>query len=298
MLVRWHGDIVAVHGALPPSAVRTMADCEGVRVEVYDVSAERAAWRLTPRIDLRPIAGFLASLALHMVVGAAALVAIASASPDESKVEPEKPNEQGAAASAPIMQIAANQEATEHPKDEHPPSVVDEEAPPELPLEESTAADVSAHGAAGTDAVSTSPTVCTPPKAGVAHGPKCRRTVTITSLSTRPGCFVDTVGKEGQKGTITYPCDGDGPATLTFGKHSFSGAAAAGKIDVCTGTEYPFSDGCKWTSAQRVSGSIAQGTLSFTYGEAPKPGQGSCATACEAQGTVQIEGESWRHTVK
>jgi hypothetical protein len=64
---------------------------------------------------------------------------------------------------------------------------------------------------------------------------------------------------------------GDGEAKLTFGSRSFVGA---------------------------VTGSIAEGTLQFTYGDAPKPGQGRCATACEATAVMRIEGESWRRSVK
>lgn len=296
VLVRWHDDIIAVHGEVPPGLAQ-MASCDGVRVEVYDVSRERASLRIAPRVDLRPIAGFMASVALHGMLATAAVLAVAGRTPDEIKAD--EANRHGAAVSDMLMRIAANQDTSEKPKDERPHQQVDEEATPEPPHEESAlAADVAAHGAGGSDTVSTSPSVCTPPKGGPGHGPKCRRSVVLTSLSTPLSCYVDTVAKQGQRGTLTFPCDGDGEARLTFGSRSFVGAAVGGKIDMCTGTEYPFGDGCKWTSAQRVSGSIAEGTLSFTYGEAPKPGQGVCATACEATGVVRIEGESWRRSAR
>jgi hypothetical protein len=59
---------------------------------------------------------------------------------------------------------------------------------------------------------------------------------------------------------------------------------------MCAGTEYPFSDGCRWTSAQRVRGRLGMGDLAFEYGEAPKAGtHKSCARACSASGRVHVK---------
>lgn len=291
VLVRWKGDVVATYDAVPRAA-RLVSGCDGVCVEVYDVGVERAALRLRPSLDLRPIAGFLASAALHAVLGAAAFLALTSRTPEQIKSD--QMNEQGATVHDYLTRIAANENATERPKDERTPSAIDEQAKPEPPTVETAAAEVVAHGSAGRDTVSTSPSVCTPPKGGAGSGPKCKRRVVINAITTRLSCFVDTVAKDGQEGTLTFPCSGDGEATLTFGTRSFSGSEVGGQINVCTGTEYPFGDGCTWTSAQRVTGSIASGTLRFTYGEAPRPGQHNCASACEAHGTVRIAGETWR----
>jgi hypothetical protein len=90
---------------------------------------------------------------------------------------------------------------------------------------------------------------------------------------------------------LTFPCDGNGPATLTFGTRSFAGARTSGDVEVCAGTQFPWDDGCTWTSAQRVSGSIASGELRFVYGEAPKAGQRRCMPACGATGTIRIASE-------
>jgi hypothetical protein len=292
VLVRWHGDIVATYDALPRAAP-LVSGCDGVCVEVYDVAAERASLRLRPGLDLRPIAGFLASAALHGLVAASVLLLLTSQG--EAQIRADQMNQQGATLADYITRIAANENASEKPKDERAPAAVDEQAKPEPPpTEQSAPSDVTAHGSAGNDTVSTSPSICAPPKGGAGRGPKCQRKVVITSISTRPSCFVDTVAKSGDTGTLTFPCDGDGEATLTFGTRSFAGADVGGKVNVCTGTEYPWSDGCTWTSAQRVTGSITSGTLDFTYGEAPRPGQNNCARACDAHGTVRIQGESWR----
>ena len=112
----------------------------------------------------------------------------------------------------------------------------------------------------------------------------------VTSLEVPSSCFVDTVMKIGQTGTLTFPCEGDGEARLAFGTKSFAGASIGGRFDMCTGTEYPFVDGCRWTSAQRVTGRLGAQDLAFKYGEAPKVGtQKQCAAACSASGTVHVK---------
>jgi len=82
-----------------------------------------------------------------------------------------------------------------------------------------------------------------------------------------------------------YPCSGDGPAKVTFGAASFDGADEGGKVTACTGTQFDWADGCTWTSAQTVTGSVASGTLRFTYGEAPK----SRASTCASTGSLRVE---------
>ena len=134
-----------------------------------------------------------------------------------------------------------------------------------------------------------SPATCAHLTVPKTKGKLCKRTVTVTSMDAPASCFVDTVMKMGQTGTLSFPCEGDGEARLTFGKKSFAGASIGGRLEMCAGTEYPFSDGCRWTSAQRVTGRVAMQSLSFSYGEAPKAGQHkSCASACSATGTVRV----------
>lgn len=146
-------------------------------------------------------------------------------------------------------------------------------------------------GSGGTDTVTASKATCGASNAAKNAGPICTRTVVVTSLDVPPGCFTDTLVKPGQTGTLSFPCDGDGEAHITFGKKSFAGASRGGQVEMCAGTEYPFSDGCRWTSAQRVRGSVASGSLAFDYGEAPKVGQEKkfCARACSAHGTVSVK---------
>ncbi len=297
VLVRWRGDIVATYDAVP-AAVPLVSEQDGVTVEVYDVAAERAGLSLRRGIDWRIVAGVAASFALHAGVVLTVFLLLTLKDRIVAIVgdEPAR-NEQSAVVEDPVLRIAANENPVAKPEEERPPQPADPIARPEPPrVEHKPVAAVAAHGSSGHDAVSTSRTVCSPPKGLAANtGPTCTRSVVLSSISTRTSCFVDTVAHAGDKGTLTYPCDGDGEATLTFGNRSFSGASlGGGNVNVCTGTEYPWSDGCSWTSAQRVTGSVASGTLRFTYGEAPKAGEHNCAGACTASATVRIEGESWR----
>lgn len=296
VLVRWRGDIVATYDAVAPAAP-LVSECDGVSVEVYDVGLERAALSLRPRVDWRPIAGVAASLALHVGVAVTMLLLLRLKDRIIEIAADHSGNEQAAVVQDPVLRIAANQNPVAKPEEERPPQPSDPLARPEQPprREQKRAAVVTAHGSAGHDVISTSRTVCSPPKGLAANtGPTCTRIVTLSSITKRASCFVDTVAREGDQGTLTYPCEGDGEATLSFGNRSFSGASlgGGGNVNVCTGTEYPWSDGCSWTSAQRVTGSVASGTLRFTYGEAPKAGELNCAGSCTATATVRIQGES------
>jgi hypothetical protein len=133
------------------------------------------------------------------------------------------------------------------------------------------------------------PEICTPPEGGVALT-TCQRSLVVTSLlRSNPRCFVDAVVAVGQQGLLIYPCNADGPATITFGTRGFTGAYIGGVVDVCTGTTFPWSDGCQWTSAQRIVGPLASGALAFTYAEAPAQGQSACLRPCSAQGTLQLQ---------
>jgi hypothetical protein len=133
------------------------------------------------------------------------------------------------------------------------------------------------------------PAMCTPPDAG-AGGGVCFYPLVVTSLErSAPSCFVDVVIAVGQHGVLSFPCQGDGPAKIIFDSRQFSGADIAGTIDVCTGTEFPWGDGCTWTGAQRVTGTLAASTLTFSYAEGPKPGQTGCASPCTAGGTIAIQ---------
>jgi hypothetical protein len=126
----------------------------------------------------------------------------------------------------------------------------------------------------------------------------------VCSVSVRVGpitpsmitCFVDTVVHEGDVGTVRYACQ-DAPsdwAVADFDGGEFVGTVkddATGEkeiLDLCTGTTFPWSDGCTWASAQRITGGFTSGTLSFTYEEQPIEGTG-CEPPCTATATLIVQ---------
>jgi hypothetical protein len=126
----------------------------------------------------------------------------------------------------------------------------------------------------------------------------------ICSVSVRVGaitpsmatCFVDTVVHEGDVGTVRYACQ-DAPslwAVADFDGGEFVGTVKDDSVgvkellDLCTGTTFPWSDGCTWASAQRITGGIMAGKLSFTYEEQPIQGTG-CEPPCSATGTLIVQ---------
>jgi hypothetical protein len=119
----------------------------------------------------------------------------------------------------------------------------------------------------------------------------CTKGVVVESVNIPPGCLHDMVVSVGRRGTLTYPCDGDGPASVTFGARTMKGAMNGDRVDACIGTEYrvPNTDDCAWQSAQRLRGTLAAGQLHYTYGEAPKSGQGGCWPPCNTSATVRVE---------
>lgn len=321
VLVRWQGDIVATHTVEQGKKVQSFEFLDGfasgdVRAEVYDVTPERALLgRLKPKLDMRAVYGLMVSGGLHAAVAVVALLTLLIQ--PEGKLEADDANRRAATVQDALLRISANEGANagavEPPKEEKKPAAEPEPEP--LTVDESPTDDPNAPaeateatapvepvgvetpdegsetpGTKGNDLVTASPSTC-----AASHPPKntgkiCRRTVVVTALDVPPSCFTDTVMQLGQTGTLSYPCEGDGEAKLTFGKRGFTGASIGGKLDLCAGTEYPFSDGCRWQSAQRVSGNVATMALHFNYGEAPKPGQNKhCAAACSATGIVSVK---------
>ncbi len=102
-------------------------------------------------------------------------------------------------------------------------------------------------------------------------------------------CFVDTVVHEGDQGFVNYTCAND-PSTWAGAKFAtgiFTGAVTGTVVDLCTGTTFPWSDGCTWASAQRITGDLASGVLAFTYEEKPIAGT-NCASPCGASGPIYV----------
>lgn len=132
--------------------------------------------------------------------------------------------------------------------------------------------------------------ICVVPDGGfVPGGPLCWHTLEVLEITRSSStCFVDTVVKEGAFGELAVDCSG-GAAEATFGDHVFRGSFDGDQVDICTGTSFDWSDGCRWDSSQRVQGSIGSGEVRFDYTEAPAPGQTRCLTPCTATARVLID---------
>jgi len=288
VLVRWKGDVIATQtlgkgqspdvSALPPEAP--------VSLEVLDVTAARASYR--GPVAWKPLLLGLGSVALH---GAAALLLLASWRRTPASAA-ESDRMAALRAYSAKLAVSDTQAPEIHVAEENASAAVS------APMPEPRVAPLATHAPVhrarpmrgGDSPTPGAPALCTPPHAQASTGPMCSRTVVVRSLTrSSPGCFTDDAISVGERGTLTYPCAGDGPAKLTFDRASFEGAKNDAKLSVCTGTQFAWADGCTWTSAQTVSGSIESGTLRFTYGEAPKGAAGTCASACTATGSLRVE---------
>lgn len=114
----------------------------------------------------------------------------------------------------------------------------------------------------------------------------CSEPLSVKQTSTGAGCWIDE-RVTGAPGRLDYPCAG-GAATATFGESQFAGAVKGGGVAVGLSTRFKFSDGCMWESRQQITGALADGTLRFSYREAPLPGQKGCSSACSAEGVVDL----------
>jgi hypothetical protein len=313
ILVRWRGDVIGAYteraGDVGGPATR-LAACEGVALEIHEVSGGRGPFAARRLLDGDVAVGVALALALHFLAG----MALLGASLHWGTPSPEQQDEERAATIRDTLtRIAANDGVQSRDEHRDVPADDDSRHTPDTPVAQAAAATETprpaprpvstaaasgprassrsaAQGSGGTSDVSTSPAVCAAPRSSATGAAMCTRSVVVASLTRESGCFVDTVVSEGQRGTLTYACDGDGPATAVFGAHSFTGVVHDGGLDACTGTEYPWSDGCRWTSAQHLSGSVSGGTLAFAYGEAPKAGpHPTCLPACWARGTITVE---------
>ena len=103
-----------------------------------------------------------------------------------------------------------------------------------------------------------------------------------------PGCFIDVRMNIGDEGVLEWDCGAPtGGAEVRFPRARFTGVVTGDRLHVCFGSEFDWSDGCKWTSAQALRGTLGAGvTLQLTYSEAPLTGQPGCEVPCSASGEV------------
>jgi hypothetical protein len=116
----------------------------------------------------------------------------------------------------------------------------------------------------------------------------CTATFSVVSLvPSSSGCTLNEEVRAGSPATMTYPCAG-GAVTVRFGSQTFSGTVSAGQITVTNVDQFPFSS-CTWESTQRISGTLASGTLSYSYSERVVAGGCSGVGACTASGSIAVQ---------
>lgn len=152
-------------------------------------------------------------------------------------------------------------------------------------------ADAGRADAGATDAGSVDAGV--PTSCANAPGPqtaqRCSQKLRFMSVSrSMPSCFVDVRMDVGDEGVVEWDCGTTmGRAEVRFPRARFTGVVNGDLLEVCFGSEFDWTDGCRWTSAQALRGSLTTGaTLRLTYSEAPRPGQLGCVVPCSASGEV------------
>ena len=119
-------------------------------------------------------------------------------------------------------------------------------------------------------------------------GPSCSATLTVQPPRLRGGCVIDERVTRAP-GILTFPCGADGAATADFGSSRFLGNVHANIVDLTLITQFDFTDHCHWQSMQRIQGQLSSGRLSYSYQEAPIPGQQRCAPPCSTSTLVLVQ---------
>lgn len=118
---------------------------------------------------------------------------------------------------------------------------------------------------------------------------RCSQQLRVLSLSrSMASCFVDVRMNVGDEGVLEWDCGTTmGRAEVRFPRARFTGVVRGDLLEVCFGSEFDWTDGCRWTSAQALRGTLTAGaTLRLTYSEASQPGQLGCVVPCSASGEV------------
>lgn len=297
LIIRWCGDVIGTQTlgkGQAPDVSGLPADAP-VTLETVDLP-QPVSFR--GPVNLRPALLVLGSIMFHAGV-AIVLLTASRKSPRETESEQLDVLRSYTARLAvsehqtPEMHVEESAASVTQPQKTDSEPVVSATTPAHVTPPTSVARRAPSSSASrGDGLLSSAPSVCAPPVAHASTGPMCTRTVVVRSLTlSSPTCYTDLRVAVGDRGTLTYPCSGDGASKLSFDRGTFEGADIGGKVTVCTGTQYevPMVDHCTWSTAQQVTGSIANGTLRFTYGEAPKEPPSMCASACTSTGSIDVE---------
>lgn len=115
----------------------------------------------------------------------------------------------------------------------------------------------------------------------------CHADLHASSIRSRGGCYFDERITHGP-GLLTYPCDGDGPATAVFEDHRYEGVVAEGVLTLALSTELDWEDGCRWATKHLIRGAIASKRFTWSYSDAAVKGQ-ACSGACTGAAEISID---------
>jgi|GEM_PF-2834074 hypothetical protein len=115
-------------------------------------------------------------------------------------------------------------------------------------------------------------------------GAICSHSISLKTLERTAGCTIFPNVRVGEVGKVAFPCSGDGNAAVVFGEVVFTGQV----IQCMLSTEYagPFdwSDGCDWSTSEKITGSLTDQSLTYDYEEHPLTTTGCAADHCKGWG--------------
>lgn len=98
-----------------------------------------------------------------------------------------------------------------------------------------------------------------------------------------PTCFVDAKVHDGDEGRLVQCPSG---VVAVFSRVAFAGMRGEGGVDACLRTEFPFNDGCRWETMQRMRGGPS--SIEYTYAEKPVVGDHCAPSSCTARADVEV----------
>jgi len=131
------------------------------------------------------------------------------------------------------------------------------------------------------------PTPTSPATPAPAAPATCTLAVDASPTIVPPSCFIDD-RMGGKRGTLLYPCDGDGEAKLVLGDMSIPAVVQDGELSATVTTEFDWQDGCHWRTFQSARGSVAGKVLVVEYREASDPAPQPCFPPCEGHGEMHL----------
>jgi hypothetical protein len=124
----------------------------------------------------------------------------------------------------------------------------------------------------------------------------CSKSVSV-SFPRVATCTYNTTADSSSPATVSYPCAG-GAASATFGAQTFTGTESDGSLSITNVSKYTFTNTkyhvtCTYVATQTITGTLASGKGSYSYGEALDADQPTLCpfvtAGCNASGDVTFQ---------